>query len=81
VILAGEEFTATTSSGPNRWNAPELLSAIDVYRTCQSDVYAFGCTCLEVRVADIPVCHDSIKPGIRHGLVALRLLRYRMTGP
>jgi serine/threonine protein kinase len=50
VVLAEEEVTATTSSGPYRWNAPELFVGEDVFRTCESDIYAFGCTCLEVRV-------------------------------
>ncbi|EIN12457.1 kinase-like protein [Punctularia strigosozonata HHB-11173 SS5] len=47
VIMAGEKVTPTTSNGSYRWNAPELLATGDVHRTLHSDVYAFGCVCLE----------------------------------
>ncbi|EIN12424.1 kinase-like protein, partial [Punctularia strigosozonata HHB-11173 SS5] len=47
VIIIGEMGTATTSNGSYRWAAPELFATGDVHRTVQSDVYAFGCVCLE----------------------------------
>ncbi|EIN07881.1 kinase-like protein [Punctularia strigosozonata HHB-11173 SS5] len=41
----GITSNATRTTGSWRWNAPELF--LDAVRNTQTDVYAFGCLCLE----------------------------------
>jgi serine/threonine protein kinase len=41
--------TATGCAGTIRWQAPELLESEDARRSLASDMYSFGCLCLEVR--------------------------------
>jgi serine/threonine protein kinase len=50
VLLIEDDMTATTSSGTYRWSAPELFVEGDVLRKPPSDIYSFGCACLEVIV-------------------------------
>lgn len=40
----------TSMKGTVRWMAPELLSEDDARHTTHSDVWAFGCLCIEVSV-------------------------------
>jgi serine/threonine protein kinase len=51
LIVADSDVTATTSNGSHRWSAPELIQNLDIYRTRETDVYAFGCTSLEVSLS------------------------------
>jgi serine/threonine protein kinase len=48
-LAAGSELTTTITDGAIPWNAPELFKEDDVVRTPASDIYSFGCVCLEVR--------------------------------
>jgi serine/threonine protein kinase len=50
VLLIEGHITATTSNGTYRWSAPELFVEGEVHRTPPSDVYSFGCVCLEVLI-------------------------------
>jgi serine/threonine protein kinase len=56
-VLEGDNATATITQGSYRWSAPELSIGSDVHRTHESDIYAFGCTCVEVRCSiDPTIC-------------------------
>ncbi|EIN09684.1 kinase-like protein, partial [Punctularia strigosozonata HHB-11173 SS5] len=55
ILLAERATTATTSAGSYRWSAPELFTSADAHRTRQSDIYAFGCTCLEAHTGQPPL--------------------------
>jgi serine/threonine protein kinase len=59
VLIIEGKITATTSSGTYRWSAPELFVDGDVHRKPPSDIYSFGCTCLEVVTYR---CTDKINP-------------------
>jgi serine/threonine protein kinase len=48
VLLTEGIITATTSNGSYRWSAPEVCVEGDVRRAPPSDIYSFGCVCLEV---------------------------------
>ncbi|KAH7912382.1 kinase-like domain-containing protein [Hygrophoropsis aurantiaca] len=60
-----EPITSHTTSGRGcpRWMAPELQYpenfSMKFQRTPATDVYAFGCTCLELYTAQIPFCELS----------------------
>jgi serine/threonine protein kinase len=45
-----ELYVLSSESGAYRWSAPELLVEDDVPRKPPSDVYSFGCVCLEVLI-------------------------------
>jgi serine/threonine protein kinase len=47
-VSAGLENTITISEGSARWSAPELLMGDSIARTHLSDIYSFGCVCIEV---------------------------------
>jgi serine/threonine protein kinase len=47
-LVAGIANNATVTEGSNRWSAPELFKTEQIIRNAESDVYAFGCVCLEV---------------------------------
>jgi serine/threonine protein kinase len=59
VILIEGDMTATTSGGTYRWSAPELFVEGDVHRKSPSDIYSFGCACLEV---DIRLILHELEP-------------------
>ncbi|EIN06225.1 kinase-like protein, partial [Punctularia strigosozonata HHB-11173 SS5] len=44
----GAEFSVSSTVGSLRWAAPELVQVQHITRNFATDVYAFGCTCLEV---------------------------------
>lgn len=50
----GSSLTRTGRIGAAGWRAPELLDIDPVRPTEKSDVYAFGCVCVEVRYP--PTC-------------------------
>ncbi len=47
---AGNSLTSPNSRGATAWVAPELIEEV-VRPTPASDMYSFGCTCVEVSVA------------------------------
>jgi serine/threonine protein kinase len=47
-LVAGIANNGSTTEGSYRWSAPELFQTNEIIRTAESDVYAFGCVCLEV---------------------------------
>ncbi|KAJ6480651.1 kinase-like domain-containing protein [Mycena vulgaris] len=56
--LSESGSSTTTQAGSPRWMAPELISperhGISVTRTPASDIYAFGCLCVELYTGRIP---------------------------
>jgi serine/threonine protein kinase len=50
VLLVEGNMTATTSDGSYRWSAPEVCVEGDMRRAPPSDIYSFGCVCLEVLI-------------------------------
>ncbi|EPQ54916.1 kinase-like protein, partial [Gloeophyllum trabeum ATCC 11539] len=54
-------YTTATREGSTRWTAPELFPDSDedegegpcIRRTRQTDVYVYGCLCLEVRFVHV----------------------------
>ena len=49
VMETSTGWTTSSSLGSYRWMAPELLAGPMKPVTVESDVWAFGCLCLEVR--------------------------------
>lgn len=50
VIYTQATFTEASASGKGtvKWQAPELLDGSNTRITPESDVYSYGCLCLEV---------------------------------
>ncbi|KAJ7144149.1 kinase-like domain-containing protein, partial [Mycena epipterygia] len=53
------DATANKGAGSVRWMAPETLTPPEFVRTPASDIYAFGCVCLELYTG-FPPFHDAI---------------------
>ncbi|EIN08913.1 kinase-like protein [Punctularia strigosozonata HHB-11173 SS5] len=53
-LSAGMANTITITEGSARWNAPELLMGDRVIRSHESDIYSFGCVCLEAYTGRAP---------------------------
>ncbi|KDQ58598.1 hypothetical protein JAAARDRAFT_34422 [Jaapia argillacea MUCL 33604] len=66
VANATRAVTSTNRHGSMRWMAPELLFPekyeVPFERTYQSDVYAFGCVCLEVYTEKPPFSSIRAEP-------------------
>ncbi|KAJ3475528.1 hypothetical protein NLI96_g11783 [Meripilus lineatus] len=61
-VIADVGGSSTEQQGLGRipWKAPELLRSRQGFRpTCESDIYAFGCTCVEVYSDGLPWEHQA----------------------
>ncbi|KAF9257558.1 kinase-like protein [Marasmius fiardii PR-910] len=57
-IFHGSEHHTTDLGGTLRWMAPELFFGNDTRRSFASDVYAFGCLCVEVYTGKPPFANE-----------------------
>ncbi|KDQ52271.1 hypothetical protein JAAARDRAFT_703008, partial [Jaapia argillacea MUCL 33604] len=67
-------YTTRNEAGSTRWMAPELLfpekfGMVGTRRTCATDIYAYGCVCIELHTGSPPFYDLTIEPAI-----ALRIL-------
>lgn len=62
-------YTTATREGSTRWMAPELMEESEegtYRRTYESDVYAYGCTCLEIYTKNVPFHRvDEFQAGMK----------------
>ncbi|KDQ52290.1 hypothetical protein JAAARDRAFT_113212, partial [Jaapia argillacea MUCL 33604] len=71
----GAYTTTNSRPGSTRWMAPELLfperfGIVGTRRTCATDIFSYGCVCIEIHTGSLPFYDLSADPAIIRRILA-----------